>query len=77
MSDQVRTTSPCKSCGADPAVLELPDNHTDDSEVKCSVCGVGYGPYGDLKAHVPKLTRAQTHKKVRDVFGGPKGWRMK
>jgi transcription elongation factor Elf1 len=39
MSDEISITFTCKSCGADPATLTLPDDHTDDDIAKCKACG--------------------------------------
>ncbi|HUQ12036.1 MAG TPA: hypothetical protein VM146_17095 [Steroidobacteraceae bacterium] len=47
-TDRVEVKFTCKKCGG--TVLELPDNHTDDSIAKCKSCGVEFGRWRDIKA---------------------------
>ena len=52
----------CKNCGANPAVINLPDDHTDDSIAVCKSCRFPFGTVGGIKADF--LSRAR-----RSVFG--------
>ena len=42
----------CKNCGANPAILNLPDNHTEDSIAVCKKCRFPFGTVGDIRADV-------------------------
>lgn len=77
MSDEISVTFECKTCGAKPAVLEVPDDHTDDSTVKCKACGQEFGRYGDVKAKAREMAAEEVRAMVKDTFKGLKGWKMK
>lgn len=75
--DRINVTFSCPSCGADPATLELPDDHTDDSIAHCKGCGVSFGRYGDIKSRAMETARDAAQKMLRDAFKGVKGWKIK
>ena len=77
MSDQLTVTFECKNCGANPATLELPDNHTDNDIAKCKGCGFEFGTYGDIKAKAMDAAKAEVTGMLKDVFKGKKGWNVK
>lgn len=77
MSDQITVTFECKVCGASPATLELPDNHTDDDTAKCKSCGFEFGCYGDIKAKAMEAAKSEATDRIKDVFKGMKGWEIK
>ncbi|VCU58252.1 hypothetical protein EPIB1_1150 [Tritonibacter mobilis] len=77
MSDEIKFTFSCKSCGVDPATLELPDDYTDDDIAKCKACGTEFGRYGDIKAKMMDMAREEISAKFRDAFKGLKGWDVK
>ena len=64
MADRVEATFSCKSCGASPTAIVLPDNHTDDSIAVCKNCGVEFGKYGDIKTKV----RTDAQKEIRSYI---------
>jgi len=77
MSDKIEVTFSCKSCGADPTTLELPDDYTDDSIAKCRHCGVEYGRLSDIKAEAMKHAQAKVIGIARSAFKGLKGFKIK
>ena len=58
MKDELEATFKCLNCGG--AIIQFPDNPTDDSRVICKSCGSDLGTWGNLKA--------QIHSATLDVF---------
>lgn len=56
MGDPVTITFECLDCGG--TVLELPDNHTDESIAICKSCRRPFAPYGEIKAKALNATLA-------------------
>lgn len=77
MSDKLNVTFECKSCGANPATLELPDDYTDDSVASCKACGQQFGRWGDVKAKATEAGKDALVGMVKDAFKGMKGWKVK
>lgn len=77
MAEKVNVTFQCKSCGANPATLELPDNHTDDSIAKCKSCGVEFGPFGKIKSAARDKLKADMVALAKSKFKGLKGFKVK
>lgn len=77
VSDQITVTFECGNCGASPATLELPDNHTEDDTAKCKACGFEFGRYRDIKAKAMGAARAEVSNQIKGVFKGIKGWKVK
>lgn len=75
--DQLTVTFSCKSCGADPTVLELPDDHTDDSIAKCKKCGVEMGRFGDIKEKAMEVAKSEVSNMMKNAFKGVKGFTFK
>lgn len=73
--DKVSVTFTCSKCG--PTVLELPDDHTDDSIAKCKICGAEFGRFGDIKAKAVETVKAEVVGQFKDAFKGLKGWTVK
>lgn len=67
----------CPSCGLNPTVMELPDDHTDDSIAKCKGCGADLGRFGDIKEAAIKLARENLVDSVRKRLKGSKGFSIK
>jgi hypothetical protein len=78
-TDEFKITFECKKCGG--TVLDLPDNHTDDSIAKCKSCGTEFGRYGDIKKKARDLAADHLQGMVKDAFAkafkGKKGWTVK
>ena len=74
-TDHLNVTFECKQCGG--TILELPDDPTDESIVKCKSCGIEFGRWGDIKAKARDLGADHLRGMVRDTFKGLKGWKMK
>lgn len=77
MSDQITVTFECRNCGASPATLKLPDNHTDDDIARCEGCDFEFGRYGDIKAEATEAAKAEVTDRIKDAFKGMKGWKIK
>ncbi|WP_299649363.1 hypothetical protein [uncultured Tateyamaria sp.] len=77
MSDQINITFECKNCGAKPATLELPDDHTDNDIAKCKGCGFEFGPYGEIKVKAMEMAKAEVSGMVKAAFKGLKGFKIK
>ncbi|WP_417589703.1 hypothetical protein [Pararhodobacter oceanensis] len=75
MSDRITVTFECNNCGASPATLELPNDHTDDDDAKCRNCGFAFGRYGDIKEESMKAAKAEVSNMIKDAFKGVKGWK--
>lgn len=73
-TDQMTVTFTCSKCG--PTVLELPDDHTDDSIERCKSCKAEVGRYGDIKAKARQAGTDKLKGVVRDAFKGT-GWKLK
>ena len=73
--DELKITFECKKCGG--TILELPDDHTDDSIAKCKSCGTEFGRYGDIKAKAREAGLAHAKGMMKDAFKGLKGWKIK
>ncbi len=73
--DKLNVTFECPKCGG--SVLELPDNHTDDSIAKCKGCGVSFGRWGDIKAQATLLAKEHVRDSFKSAFKGLKGWKVK
>ena len=39
----------CEGCGAEPAVIEVPDRYFLDTVATCKDCGVEFGTLGELR----------------------------
>ncbi len=39
----------CENCGAEPAVLSVPDDFHTESRATCKDCGVEFGPIGKIR----------------------------
>lgn len=76
-TDQFTATFKCLHCGADPATLELPDDHTEDSITKCKACGMEVARWGDIKAETMKLAKAEAQSMLTGAFKDLKGWKVK
>jgi hypothetical protein len=74
-TDKVQVKFTCKECGG--TVIELPDNHTDDSIAKCKGCGIEFGRWGDIKAKSVGLVKQQVIADFKNAFKGKKGWKVK
>lgn len=74
-TDQVEVTFKCQVCGG--SVLELPDDHTDDSIAKCKACGQEFGRWGDVKAKAKKAVAVRVMGDIKNAFKGIKGWKAK
>lgn len=57
----------CKNCGADPATLNLPDEHTNESIVVCKSCRFPFGPLGELKAYFASNARRELLSNGKDI----------
>jgi len=55
----------CPACGA--SVVNLPEDHSDDSTAKCSSCGVELGRWGDLKEASGKLLSDKAEQLLKDA----------
>lgn len=77
MSDagHLDATFKCLVCGG--AILELPDDYTDDSIAKCESCGERFGRYGDIKAKAMDLAKKKVVADFRNAFKGMKGSKFK
>ena len=74
--DRINIEFSCKACGASPATLALPDDHTDDSIAKCKSCGADVGRYGDIKAAAIEAAKGEMSAALKGVFKGLKGWKI-
>jgi len=74
-TDSVTVKFTCTQCGG--AVLELPDDHTDDSTATCKQCGVELGRWGDIKAKALQATRDHVAGMMKEAFKGIKGFTVK
>ena len=73
--DKLSVTFECPKCGG--TILELPDDHTDDSIATCKGCGVSFGRWGDIKAQATKLAKGHAIDQLKATFKGLKGWKVK
>ncbi|MNT87690.1 hypothetical protein D3C72_2281390 [compost metagenome] len=73
--DHIKVTFTCKTCGG--TILSLPDDHTDDSIASCKACGQEFGRFGDIKAKAREAALADMQGRIRDIFKGRKGWKLK
>jgi transcription elongation factor Elf1 len=73
-TDQLNVTFQCPDCGG--GVIELPDEHDDDSLAKCKDCGASFGRWGDVKAQAMEAAKAHVSDKFHDAFKGLKGWKV-
>lgn len=76
-ADNVTVTFKCLNCGADPATLRLPDDHTEDSIAECKSCGFKFGRYGDVKAKALAAVKDDVQASFKNAFRGLKGWKIK
>lgn len=74
MTDQINVTFECQKCGG--TILELPDNHDDNSIVKCKSCGFEFGTYGQVKEKAKEAAVGEIRQKFKDTFKGLKGWKV-
>lgn len=74
-TDKIEVKFTCEQCGG--TVLEIPDDHTDDSIAKCKSCGVEFGRWGDIKAKAIQLAKGEVTSMVENAFKGLKGWTVK
>ena len=74
--DKLTITFDCKACGASPAILELPDHHTDDSIAKCKGCGHEFGRFGDIKGAARKAAAEHMKGALLDRLKGTNGWKI-
>ena len=70
MNDQITITFKCLDCGG--TVLELPDNHADESIAICKSCRRPFGPYGEIKAKAINAGAANLRKRAEKTCAGPK-----
>ncbi len=74
MTGDLEVTFECESCGG--TVLELPDDYTDASIVKCKACGREFGTWGDVQAQAHDLAARQIRDTLGATFRGLKGWKV-
>lgn len=77
MSDKLNVTFSCKACGANPTILELPDDYTYDSVAKCKSCGHEFGRYRDIKAKAMNAAKAKVVGIIKTSLKGVKGLKIK
>ena len=77
MTDQIKITFTCISCGASPASLVLPDDYTDDDIAKCKDCGAVFGRYGDIEAEAMNRASRIVDDMIDNAISGIKGWTEK
>lgn len=74
-TDRLTVTLNCKKCGG--TVLELPDDHTDDSIAKCKSCHTELGRWGDIQTKAREMALDKARAMLRAPFEGKKGWTVK